>query len=192
MFSRSVQLMIHCLVLIGLLGLTAGCDDFQSEKFALSNLDAEACTAFTDTSAVVTAIKTVALVNLDTTWYGDRVNANAGTIMDSLAARGLIVESGQKLYQLNTPGKVDTNYVVLSAGAGEFTLFVDDYVLINLIDAGGGVAAPSDRSISLEAVFECPEIRTRLVFPLSSDRALLQIIKTDQTMASRFRLIVMK
>ncbi len=167
-----------------------GCGEFQEEEFAISDLDAEAYALLQDSMS--DTILTSPLTNFDSSWVDSTIYENVEKILDSLEANGIIVTDSDTSFTIITPKNIDTSYTYFLTQSDEVVFFFDDFVNMNIIGLNGTVLGAESKAIPLETVYDCPEIRTRLIYRLPGSRNLVQIIKTDQTMGPTFRLVILQ
>lgn len=184
-----MKIIKHIFAIIGLgilvVSIFGGCDEFQSEEYSISDFDATACNLLQDSTS--TNINTKDITTYNPVWLNDVVEQHAAAIMDTLQANGVMIADSDTNYSIRTPGLLDTNYVCLTTEQTNITVFVTDYVTINMIGPDGSVTTSVNSDITMEAVYGCPDVLTRLVFNLESTTNLMQIIKTDQTVDRIFR-----
>lgn len=198
--------MICILVLIG-------CEKYlpkayQEEEFAISALDDKACECLNE--SLGDTIYTSALTNFDTSWVGSAIYANVEEILDSLEANKIKVTESDTSFTIVIPEDIDSNCVSLITESDELVLYLSDFVEVNIINTAGTIVDPESKAISLETIYyavspdtiyqdtlvtdiiDCSKLKTRLVYKLSENRNLMQIIKTDKTMSNTFRLVILQ
>jgi len=167
----------------------AGCSTYQTETYVISDLDALACRYLQNDSARV--VQTAALAQFDTTWSDSALDKNISAIFDSLETNGIVISTGDTVNQISLSNDYDITYAALNGEGGEVVLFFSDYIGINIYGDDGRRIALKSNSIPQETVFECPEIKTRLVYPLPGKKSLLQFIRGDQTVYRTFNEVIL-
>jgi len=206
-FTKKFFLVITCILLL------IGCEKFlpgayQEEEFAISALDDKACECLND--SLSDSVYTSGLTDFDSTWVGSAIYENVEVILDSLEADTVIITESDTSFTIITPEEVDSNYVYLRTGSNELVFFFSDYVDMNIIDTAGTVLEAESKAISLETIYygvspdttyqdtvvtditDCSKLKTRILYELSENKDyLMQIIKSDQTTNSTFKLVVL-
>ena len=165
------------------------CEEFQPKDFTISELDAIAGQLLSD--SLSNNISTVFLNSFNDNWEGSAIYENVPEILDSLEANEIIATDSEMSYTVLTPEEADSNSISFSTQHSEIVFFSDDYVGINIIDVDGTIFTAENATISLETIAECPEIKARYVYKLTTGSKLLQVIKTDQKQNKNFRLVIL-
>ena len=216
-FTKKFFILVICI--LPLIGCEAYLPKaFQEEEFGkdfdISPLDDKACESLNDSLSVI--ISTSLLTDFDSTWVDSLIyNDSLGVyeyveeILDSLEAHEIMVTDSDTSFTIITPEDVDSNYVAFSTESDEVVFFFSDFVDMNIIDTAGTVLEAESKAISLETIYygvspdtvyqdtiitditDCSKLKTRIVYKLSENRNLVQIIKTDQTTDSTFTLVVL-
>jgi len=166
-----------------------GCKQYQTEEFTISNLDAKACELLQD--SLSDTISTSPLTNFDSSWVDSTIYGNVDKILDSLEANKIMVTESDTSFTIITPLDIDTSYAYLFTQLDEVVFFFNDFINMSIIDTGGAFLGVENKTIPLETVYDCPEIRTRLVYKPVGERYLLQIIKTDQTLGDTLLAVIL-
>jgi len=175
---------------------------YQEEEFEISDLDAKACDCLND--ILGDTVYTHGLMDFDSTWIGSVIYENVEEILDSLETATLMVTESDTLFTINTPENVDSNYVSLTTVSDEVVFFFSDYVDMNIITPAGSVLVAESKAIPLETIYygvspdtvapdtiDCSKLKARIFYKLSGNRNLMEIIKTNQTLNSTFRLVIL-
>jgi len=206
-FVKKVFIPMICILVL------IGCEKYlpkayQEEEFAISALDDKACECLNE--SLGDTIYTSALTNFDTSWVGSAIYANVEEILDSLEANKIKVTESDTSFTIVIPEDIDSNCVSLITESDELVLYLSDFVEVNIINTAGTIVDPESKAISLETIYyavspdtiyqdtlvtdiiDCSKLKTRLVYKLSENRNLMQIIKTDKTMSNTFRLVILQ
>jgi hypothetical protein len=191
MLKKSLSLLVSILMA----WIIIGCEDFEQKDFQVEGIDMQACSILSDTTVVPVAAGGKNITLYDPTWFGEAVYSNASQIIDALnsddsdtnVVRQLI--TGPSLYNAVLP--VDTSYLALSSSAGNVVVYTTNWVIIRPIRPDGGVVVPSNLNISMELVFECPDVKFRAEFSDLGSSSLLQIIKGEQFTGSGTKLLIL-
>ena len=191
MLKRAVSLLIPILIV----WMMMGCEDFEQKDFKVEGIDIQACSILNDTTVVPIAAGGKNITLYDSTWFGEAVYSNASQIIDALnsddsdtnVVRQLI--TGTTLYSAVLA--VDTSYLALSSSSGNVVVYSTSWVIVKPIRPDGGVVVPSNLNISMELVFECPDVKFRAEFSDLGSSSLLQIIKGEQFTGSRANILLL-
>lgn len=173
-----------------LLMINLACEDFKSEEFQMSALDAAACEQLSDTVFSELALKP--LTNFNPDWADSNVAANITPILDSLEANDLVLHAdGSTAIEIATAGS-DTSWFALRSDFSSIVWYLTESLVINLMTESGTIQKTSDLTMPFEVAGGCtylekgatvpePLIRARFKYSASADRYLVQFIKTEQT-----------
>ncbi|OYD14118.1 hypothetical protein CH333_08950 [candidate division WOR-3 bacterium JGI_Cruoil_03_44_89] len=189
-FRKGVPVILGILLVV----VFFGCEEYQKEEFTISDLDAKACVLLLD--SLSDTISTSLLTNFDTTWVVDTVIYNSiPEILDSLETNNIMITPGVS-YTIVTPEDMDTNYIFyqdsLIGGDGVNVVFYfNDYLSINLVGENGTVIDEKSKAIPLETVYDCPELKTRIVYKLVEEGYLVELVKINQTLSDTLRAVIL-
>jgi len=184
-------------IVFGLLFLfyLAGCEEFTKETYEISGVEQVACNQLTD--SVFYKASTSILQDIDTSLTHENMPANVTKILDSLQALGKIIEADPDQGYSVSMAAEDTTYIMLQANIKSFVVFADDAIDLNLFEESGKVVGIADSNMPLETISGCqkkvkelevPVIKFRRAFNVSGNRILVQMMKTEQTKSSKFKL----
>jgi hypothetical protein len=180
---------ILAILFISMVFFLIGCDEYQSESFQISEVDARACRQIQDTLVYYsTAVRD--LTEFNSTWTNENVPQNVPAIIDSLKANGIIVSDSDQSTWVGTLDDVDTNYVCLQTSLNAIKMYTDRVVRLQIMDVQGEFRNVSNIAMPLETVGGCtdeeglPTIKTRIEYSTPDEEYLLYIIVTDQTYAT--------
>ena len=166
-----------------------GCGTYQTETYVISELDALACQYLQSDSAQV--VETATLASFDSTWADSAIDKNISAIFDSLEANGIVVSVRDTVHRIGLSNNFDVTYAVLNSDGGEVVFFFNDYISMNVYGDDGKLISHKCNSISLEAIQECPDMKTRIVYTLPGNKNLLQFIRSDQTANRSFNEVIL-
>lgn len=175
--------------------LMGGCDDFKQKDFKVEGIDAQACGILNDTTLIPIAAGGKDITLFNSSWFGETVYNNVSQIIDSLTSddsdtnvvRQVI--TGPNLYNAILP--VDTSYLALSSSVDNVVIYATNWIFIRPIRLDGSIVDPASLNISMEMVYECPDLKYRAEFNEVGSTALLQIIKGEQFTGSGSGLLIL-
>ncbi|MDP7127645.1 MAG: hypothetical protein V1257_06445 [Candidatus Neomarinimicrobiota bacterium] len=143
--------------------LCIGCDDYEEESFSISQMDKLVCERLNSDSL---AVKNIA-IGLDTSF---------ATMSDSIE---YIKSLDSSIINISaSPWSVlisrDTCYLSLN-GSGETLIATNESLDILLFENNGQKVSPETQTLDLITVSDCPEMKTRYVFNLTSGDYLMRI-----------------
>ena len=186
-----------CLLVISIVFVFA-CEEFQTKSYSMTDIDSRACAMLNDTTFQVRTVARLADYNAD--WKNDQIHEIAGEVINALADDSIIVSESELAFLLLTGEAMDTTYVLLASQANSVILYFDQSVNQNLISNDGTILSATDTGIPLETIGECtkaekevhiPVIQNRIVYNLSLNQYLIQLIKIDQTAENNIRLSIL-
>ncbi len=143
--------------------LFVGCDDFEEESFSMSEIDKRACEQLNTDSL---AVENVA-VGLDTSFV---TMADSIEYLKSLDSSMISISSDPWLVRISR----DTCFLSLN-GSGETLIVINESVDVSLFSVNGMNLPPESHTIELSTVSECPEMKSRYIFDLTSGDYLMRI-----------------
>ena len=170
------------------------CEDFQSQNYEISPVDARACTLLSD--SVFKVIRTQSPSEINATWVQQTVLDSAEKAFTTLAKKKVQIAVQDSGYLFVSSIISDTSYVALTGDSGSSVLYLGEYLDVKIYDMNGTELAVLDDTMTPETVGGCmelvvdkyqPIIKTRLVFNTKAENYLLSIIKIDQTVNQNFR-----
>ena len=109
--SRTLKILIMVSAAIMLLNFIAACDDFKSQEYKISGVDAAACSQLSDTLFGTLTLK--GLSSFRPGWNNENALDSVTAILDSLEANNIILNvDGSTAIELGTTAS-DTNWFVL-------------------------------------------------------------------------------
>ncbi len=179
------------LALAGVVVYMNACDSFKQTTTDISGIDLVACSQLND--SMFYSINTQPLMDFDSTWTDSAALLNAGSVLDSLEAHGIMIEAGMDTAYKVTAGSA-INYLELKSDFANVVIFTDQIVRLELYDTSGNLIEKSDATMPLEAISGCqkeddggvshPTIKLRDGYILSGNSFLMRILKTDKTTSS--------
>ena len=178
-----------------LLILCSACDDFKSQEFQMSGVDAVACDQLSDTLFSTLTLKSLTSFNPE--WVDENVEANISAVLDSLEANNIVLNAdGSEAVEIVTTS-ADTNWFALKSDFGSIATYLTETVEMNLLNSAGSLQKTSDATMPFEIAGGCtvlekdkpvPLIRARFKYSVSDDRYLVQFIKGEQTRTGRIKI----
>jgi len=136
-------------------------------------------------------VETVDLKDYNAAWDDSVVVDVVAAVLTELQSDNIRIQPGQTNFNIITPTGKKNNYIALVTTQGSFTVYVTDYVNVALMKQDGTVILPADKTIEAATAYECPLLRTRLVFDGVGETVLMRVTETDNTKAETFSLAVL-
>ncbi len=172
------------------------CEEFQTESFSASDIDAKAVNALADSVFISTS--TEQLSAFKATWKNKSLDTIRVALNDSLLSNGVILTVLDTAYSIKIPANNDTSYAAFTGGTSEAVLFVGEFIDVLLVDGNGSTTPPDDTSMELPAIYESLNglastdhyVKARYVFKEVPQNSIFQFIQTEQTKTTTFNLII--
>jgi hypothetical protein len=186
-----------CLLVISIVFVFA-CEEFQTKSYSMTDKDSKACTMLTDTTFQVRTVARLSDYNPE--WKNDQISEIAGEVINAMADDSIFVSESELSYLLRTGEGMDTAYVLLESPVNSVILYFDQSLDQDLISTEGIFLSAADSGIPLETIGGCTivekdvhktVIQKRIVYNLSQNRYLIQLIKIDQTAENNIRLSIL-
>ena len=200
MYVKSVGIRSFTLLLsMVIITLFSACDDFKSQEFQMSAVDAIGCEQLSDTLFNTLTLKSLTTFNSD--WADSNVAGNIPEILDSLEANNIVLNiDGSTATEIVTTA-ADTNWFALRSDFSAIVCYFSESVEMNLLTGTGTLQKTSDATMPFEIAGGCTVlekdksvalIRARFKYSASDDRYLVQFIKTEQTRTGRIKISVLQ
>ena len=145
--------------------LFSACEDYQTESYTMSAIDNTACTiSYVDSLTVNKTAKSLS----DTSFTSMQDSISFLMVNDDQ-----VISVSSNSFYISVES--DTSYLVFTASGATLIIF-DNSVSLIMKNTAGHFINPSSETIELSTVAECPEIKTRNEFDLTSGNYLIGII----------------
>ncbi|MCF7824713.1 MAG: hypothetical protein K9N35_11135 [Candidatus Marinimicrobia bacterium] len=115
--------------------------------------------------------------------------------VDYLSSDSVYLPSTDSLLAIKLESKTDAGYLLFDRSGeatAEIVFNVTDYLTIAIWDANGLQLEPVDKTISMQVVAYCPDVKTKAVYALENKSYLIQFLPDEEMEEQNFSLVMVK
>ena len=194
---KEVRIMRNTIIVV-LVFLLIGCEEFQTETFSASATDLTAINALADSVSI--SFSTEPLKSFNDTWVNEGLDSIRVALYDTLMADSIVMSALDTAYTVTLPSENDTSYAVFSGATSGIIIFIGEFIDLKIVIDDGNTISPDDTSMELPAIYESLHgttstdyyVKSRYVFKDVPQNSIFQFIRNDQTKKRNFKFIIIQ